>query len=101
MMPTVWVAKRAGHKLDGAALYGEVVEVFEESFSPFQLNLGAVKLKEALDARPPSSGDYMLFSGPNSLNCLLFRALLKELKVLKLLIYHARERKYVEREVAA
>lgn len=100
-MRKVWVVKQAGHDLSGAAKYGELVTVFDPEFSPFMVERAGERVAQVFKDNPPSEDDYILFSGPTSLNVVVAMALLQCVPSVRCLIFHARDRKYVVRDLFA
>lgn len=100
-MRKVWVVKQAGHDLSGAAKYGKLITVFDPDFSPFMVERAGERVAQVFRNDPPSEDDYILFSGPTSLNVVVVMALLQRVPSVRCLIFHARDRKYVVRDLFA
>jgi hypothetical protein len=100
-MKRIWIPKVAHHDLTSADKFGERCVVFEEQFSPFMVEAAQNVIRKQFLKTPPMSGDYLLFSGSAVLSALLLQALLSRVGMLTLLIFHARERVYVERNIFA
>ena len=100
-MRRVWVPKSAGHDLSSAEKYGEIMTIFDEAFSPFMMERAAERASVVLDEFPPTEEDYVLFSGPTSLNLVAVMEILKRVPSVRCLIFHARDRKYVVRDLFA
>lgn len=100
MQPKVWIAKDTGHDLSGAERYGEVCAVFDRAFSPFKLREARAIIRAAFKKTPPKPEDYVLFMGPTSLNVQLVVDLMRVVGGgIRCLIYHAKERAYMVRDI--
>ncbi len=95
----IYTPKKLGHDYSDAERKGEIFVVFDKTQSPFQMRGARELAMEFLEQHPPSEGDMLLISGPTSLNMVLQNCLLTKLRRLSLLIFHARDRIYIEREV--
>ena len=100
-MRRVWVPKQAGHDLTSAEKFGEIKTIFDEAFSPFMMERAAERASVVFDEFPPTEQDYVLFSGPTSLNIVAVMEILKRAPSVRCLIFHARDRKYVVRDLFA
>lgn len=98
---TIYVTKKQGHDFSDAEQYGNLKIVFPSDRSPFQLRAASSEVDEFLKEHPPKEGDYILVSGPATLNMVLSDALLERIGRLKVLIFHARDRIYIERELVS
>lgn len=96
-MATVWITKAAGHEFEEARVYGELKVLVSEDISPFNLDLARRTISEALSSAGPD--DYLLVSGPAVLNMVAVDELAKRFGSFRLLLYHARTRKYLPRDM--
>lgn len=96
MMATVWIPKSAGHNFSAAGRFGNVRFIFSSSDSHFNPDLIEWRALSVLDEFDPDS-DYLLFSGPALLNAIVFHKLVEKHGTIKLLLFHSRENKYLER----
>ncbi len=99
--PNVYVTKKLGHDFSDAKKYGELCVVFPSDRSPFQLRAASAEADQFMESNPPEEGDFILTSGPATLNMILSDALLERIGRLKVLIFHARDRIYIERELVS
>lgn len=100
-MRRVWVPKQSGHDLSTAEQYGKLHTVFDEAFSPFMMERAVERATVVFDETPPTEEDYVLFSGPTSLNLITVMEILRRVPSVRCLIFHARDRKYVVRDLFA
>ena len=84
---------------DDAKQYGELVFVFEPHISPFQIRTASDIVEELLAENPPSKDDMVLICGPATLSFILIDALLARFGTVTMLVFHARDRVYVKREI--
>ena len=94
-MNTVWVPKTAGHDLTAAKHFGQLITVIPEHMSPFMTDRIYQKTMEILP--DINDGDYLLLCGPPVISTVL--AANWPWPTIRCLIWHARERKYIVREV--
>lgn len=94
-MSTVWIPKSAGHDFTAAGQYGVIKFIFEDSqdlFNPDRLREIA---RQAIQNAEPT--DYLLPSGPQIMNIMVFMALLERNKYVRLLLFNAKDNAYRER----
>ncbi len=99
--PIVYVTKKLGHDFSDAEKFGDLLVVFPSDRSPFQLRAASDDVDRFLESYPPQEGDFILTSGPATLNMVLSEALLERIGRLNILIFHARDRIYIERELVS
>jgi len=94
-MAKVWIPKSAGHSFAAAEVFGEIRIIFDDSseiFNPQRLReVAAEKLREF------ERGDWLLLSGPALMNAIVFQLILAEDGHVKLLLFHSKTSKYLER----
>ena len=99
--PNVYVTKKLGHDFSDAEQYGNLHVVFPPDLSPFRLRIASEITDQFLEENPPQEGDFILTSGPATLNMVLSDALLERIGQLEILVFHARDRIYIQRELVS
>jgi len=94
----IYTPKRLGHDYSDAEKYGEIFVVYDKHQSPFQIRTAREIAEDFLKQHPPNDGDLLLVSGPATLNIVLANCILTRIRRLGMLIFHARDRIYIERE---
>ena len=95
--PTVWIPKSAGHSFAAAEAYGVLRFMFDETVSPFNLDLLREELYRILEQAKQE--DFLLPSGNTVLNMLTLYEWSMRFDVCNLLLFHVRERKYIKRKL--
>jgi len=96
-MTKVIVPQRAGHSFDKATEYGEVVELLPGRVSPFNIDMLKRRIRKRLDDIRVTADDYLATSGPAIVNCLVFYEWNQRFGKVELLLFHARDLKYIHR----
>jgi len=93
----VWIPKSAGHSLEPAKLFGDLVVMFNEWTTPFNPAL----LKEEVQKKLATfeDGDFLLLSGPVLLNVIVVHEILMRYGRVSALLYHSRDGVYLKREI--
>ena len=95
-MTTVWVVKQAGHDLSPAKEYGSIEIITPHEASPFNVDYAVETIRERL--KDAKDTDYLLPSGPNIFNMLVYNEWMRKFGKVRFLLFHARVRKYILRE---
>jgi hypothetical protein len=97
-MPKVYVPKKLGHDISDLEQYGEIVIIFDDDFSPFSVDLARDIITKAF--KNSTSDSYLVMIG-SSVFCSLMTAIWTAMfdDPLRLLIFHAKHRKYIMREI--
>jgi hypothetical protein len=91
----IWIPKAAGHDFAAAADYGESRFIFDNTDAYFNPDRLYDVAEETLQEWRP--GDRLLISGPAHMNAIVLMIIASKQRDVPLLIFHAREEKYVER----
>jgi len=91
----VWIPKLAGHNYDEAKKFGELKVILGSDVSPFNLDRIEETMRIAL--QESDSQDYVIPAGPPIINMLLIKNWPHN--VMKILLFHARTRNYIYREI--
>ena len=94
---TVWVPKESGHDFSSAKKYGEIMVVVPTDQSPFNIDALREHFRKAFLHASPK--DYVIPSGPALVNIIMFDEW--PFKGMNVLMFHARTKEYVYREVYA
>lgn len=95
-MPTVWIPKPSGHDTSDAARFGEVKYLFKDTDNVFNIDALYTTAKRVLE-RDYRDGDCYIPAGPAIMNAVAFLAMADVCDDLRVLMFHAREEKYVAR----
>jgi len=94
-MSKVWIPKKAGHDYTKAVKFGQIEVILDEEVSPFNIDRLDERIKTAFEMA--SADDYIIPAGPPILNMLMVKNW--PFTHMKLLLFHARVRDYVYREL--
>lgn len=97
MKNKVIVPQRAGHSFEKAKEFGDVVELLTGRVSPFNLDILFNRIKKRLDTEEVKATDFLLMSGPAIVNCLVYAEWFQRFGKVELLLFHARELRYIHR----
>jgi hypothetical protein len=98
--PTVWVVHdRGGYDFSDASQYGEVKTLFRGEFNTFDLH-GSWSYVQKRFSQESSKDDWLIIVGSNIACAIAAIAYAQQWGHLPVLVYHAKRREYVQRELA-
>lgn len=96
----IYVTNYAGHDISKAFEYADSkiqVNITEGNVDVFNIDRLIYVIKQKL--RDSKSNDFLLLCGATIINCIVFSQWLKKHKIVHLLLYQAREKTYILREI--
>ena len=93
----VIVPELARHNFDAAEAFGEVVELLPGRVNPFNIPELKRLIRRRLDEIGVGPDDYLAPSGPAIVNCLVFYEWQRAWGKVELLLFHARDLRYIHR----
>lgn len=95
--PKVFVPNKSFHDFEGATRFGELIFLTSGRLSRFNTNdIARVCEEKMKDARP---GDYLLVSGPTSVNCVASALLAHRFGRVNFLVYDSDTNSYFSRSI--
>lgn len=98
-MRKVFIPKSGGHDFQAAEEFGDLVFLCDEDQSPFEVDrIREILRRKLADASPE---DFLLLSGSPSINIMAAMELIRRFGRVNMLLFHARRKIYIRRDLVA